>query len=364
MSLGHTKIPYLGRLWHPTTGCSRGCPGCWARSLVCTRLAGKMKGLPAAEDGDPFSPAFHRGRLADPLRARKPQVIGVSFFGDLFDHWISDEQIAAVFGVMAASPQHTFIVLTKQAERMAQWFSHFSDGCDGGDGPQRSRSYFAARSAMPGQAERDLFDVAYKAAEAARMEEHPECIRWHEEDDKGLRIGFRIEKPPWPLPNVWVGVSATNQADADERIPHLLRTPAAHRWVSVEPMVGPIDLHKAAWNEGGPLYPLDIQARMVIPRGEDGWFSRGFDGVRALDLVICGGQSGPGAVPLHPDWARSLRDQCASAGVPFYFKQRSGMHPEPEPELDGVRHTALPWRKPASGTHGPTREEYRWGWKP
>lgn len=341
MSLGHTKIPYLDRLWHPTTGCSRGCPGCWAQSLVIRRLTGTMKGLPSNNTGGgAFRPTFHADRLADPLRARKPQVIGVSFFGDLFDPGISDEQIAAVFGVMAAAPQHTFIVLTKQAERMAQWFSHFSDGCDGGDGPQRSRSYFAARSAMPGQAERDLFDVAYKAAEAARIEEHPECIRWHKEDDKGLRIGFRIEKPPWPLPNVWLGVSVTNQADADERIPHLLRTPAAHRWVSVEPMVGPIDLTRI------PLLPppadeldprADLNALTGIVAGPD-------DRWPGLDLVICGGQSGPGAVPFDDDWARSLRDQCASAGVPFYLKQRSGMHPEPEPELDGVRHTALPWR--------------------
>jgi len=330
MSLGHTKIPYLDRLWHPTTGCSRGCPGCWARSLVCTRLAGKMKGLPAAvtssgypdyeaEDGDPFAPTFHAGRLEDPLRARKHQVIGVSFFGDLFDHGISSEQIAAVFGVMAASPQHTFIVLTKQAERMARWFE--------------------STKTLPHPPDR----MGVRSYPAPWTPEY-------------LRPGWPTDK----MAHVWVGVSVTCQADADERIPHLLRTPAAHRWVSVEPMVGPIDLTRI------PLLPppadeldprADLNALTGIVAGPDDRWPR-------LDLVICGGQSGPGAVPFHDGWARSLRDQCASAGVPFYFKQRSGMHPEPEPELDGVRHTALPWRKPASGTHGPTREEYRWGWKP
>jgi protein gp37 len=257
-----------------------------------------MKGLPPAvtssgypdyeaEDGDPFSPTFHPGRLADPLRAKKPQVIGASYFGDLFDPGISSEQIAAVFGVMAASPQHTFIVLTKQAERMARW-SEWAEINRCGTSPADS----AARWCL------SLADA---------MTDRP----------------FKADRPSWPLSNVWLGVSVTCQADADERVPHLLRTPAAHRWVSVEPMVGPIDLHKAAWNEGGPLYPLDIQARMVIPQGEDGWFSRGFDGTRALDLVIAGGYSGPEARfhPLHPAWAQGLRDQCAAAGAAFNFKQ-------------------------------------------
>lgn len=323
MSLGHTKIPYLTALWHPTTGCSRGCPGCWARDLVCNRLAGTMKGLPrgqhalsydtAADAMAPFAPTFHADRLDDPLRSHKPQVIGVSFLGDLFDEGISDEQIAAVFGVMATAPQHTFVVLTKQAERMGQWFAWVHEGpCAVPECKQetiRGRCVQHARKASPA------------------VDKH----------QQGLWCGFH-----WPLLNAWIGVSVTCQADADERIPHLLHSPAAHRWVSVEPMVGPIDLARI------PLLPppadeldprADLNALTGIVAGPD-------DRWPHLDSVVCGGQSGPGAVPFDDDWARSLRDQCASARVPFYFKQRSGMHPESEPELDGVRHTALPWRLP------------------
>lgn len=99
----------------------------------------------------------------------------------------------------------------------------------------------------------------------------------------------------WPLPNVWIGVSVSDQATADERIPHLLRTPAAHRWVSAEPMLGAIDLI--------------------------GWMP--FDGSAwpKLNLVMVGGESGPRARPMHPDWPRSLRNQCAAAGVRFCLKQ-------------------------------------------
>ena len=185
---------------------------------------------------------------------------------------------------MAASPQHTFIVKTKQAERMATLLCR-----------PDVRTFVSDH--LPSMTNKDYID---------------DQIRFGE----------------WPLPNVWLGTSVTNQTDADERIPHLLRTPAAHRWVSVEPMVGPIDL---------TLDPrADLNALTGIVAGPD-------DRWPGLDLVICGGQSGQGAVPFDDDWARSLRDQCA-AGVPFYFKQRSGMRPEQEPELDGVRHTALPWR--------------------
>lgn len=310
MAIGHTKIPYLERLWHPTTGCGRGCPGCWAQSLVIRRLAGTMKGLPSNNTGGgAFRPTFHADRLADPLRAKKPQVIGVSFLGDLFDPGISSEQIAAVFGVMAAS-RHTFIVLTKQAERMAAW------------------GKWVCRMNRPDDLHLRGGDAAYDICQVQAS---------FLADDDRIPVGHAGR---WPLPNVWLGVSVTNQADADERLPHLLRTPAAHRWVSVEPMVGPIDLTRI------PLLPppadeldprADLNALTGIVAGPDDRWPR-------LDLVICGGQSGPGAVPFDDDWARSLRDQCAAAGVPFYFKQRSGMHPEPEPELAGVRHTALPWR--------------------
>lgn len=105
---------------------------------------------------------------------------------------------------------------------------------------------------------------------------------------------------PWPLPNVWLGLTVCNQAEADEKIPVLLGTPAAKRFVSVEPMLGPVDLDKNEF-----LSPWRSQIDRDLP---------------FIDWVICGGETGPGARPMHPDWVRSLRDQCQSAGVPFFFK--------------------------------------------
>ncbi len=114
----------------------------------------------------------------------------------------------------------------------------------------------------------------------------------------------------WPLPNVWLGTSIEDQATADARIPHLLATPAAVRFVSAEPLLGSVDL---TWHLTPKRWGIDF-ADEVGPAAEWG-------DVPALDWVIVGGESGHGARPMHPDWARSLRDQCVSAGVAFFFKQ-------------------------------------------
>ena len=113
----------------------------------------------------------------------------------------------------------------------------------------------------------------------------------------------------WPLPNVWLGVSIEDQAAADVRIPILLETPAAIRWISAEPMLGPIDLRLRMTSTGAHIVALSSQVRADN------------NGKHGLDWVVAGGESGPGARPIHLDWARSLRDQCQAAGVPFLFKQ-------------------------------------------
>ncbi len=121
---------------------------------------------------------------------------------------------------------------------------------------------------------------------------------------------FDFVKPSgrsWPLPNVWLGVTAENQEQADKRIPILLQIPAAKRFVSVEPMLGPVNLK--------PWFPWDNHRKKL-----QGW-KRNPDYKQGLHWVICGGESGPGARPMHPEWAQSLRDQCQAAGVPFFFKQ-------------------------------------------
>jgi protein gp37 len=126
-----------------------------------------------------------------------------------------------------------------------------------------------------------------------------------------------IMEAGWTLPNVWVGTTVENQPAADERIPHLLATPAAVRFVSCEPLLGPVD-----------VWPKTASGALL----NRGSVATG----RGIDWVICGGETGPGARPMHPDWARSLRDQCVAARVPFFFKRWGEWAP------DGFEHANRP----------------------
>lgn len=126
-----------------------------------------------------------------------------------------------------------------------------------------------------------------------------------------MDIGYSVPFAAWPWPNVWIGATVVNQAEADRDIPKLMEVPARVRFLSMEPLLGPISLRwLAAWPENAPTSAMN-------PSG----YTDHLDGLRRLDWVIVGGESGPGARPMHPDWARSLRDECEAAGVPFLFKQ-------------------------------------------
>jgi protein gp37 len=197
---------------------------------------------------------------------------------DLFHDDVPDEYIARVFAVMAWAHQHTFQVLTKRHARMRSLLAspEFLDLCD-----------------------REWCRVIDWAD--ARLVD-PEYI-----DTCPIREGG------WPLPNVWLGVSVENQQWADIRIPALINTPAAVRFLSCEPLLGPVNL-----TPGTHSY-LDY-----------------------IDWVIVGGESGRGARPMHPDWARSLRDECETYGVPFFMKQ-TGTVLAREWGLDGKGDDASKW---------------------
>jgi protein gp37 len=197
------------------------------------------------------------GRLNQPLHWRKPRRIAVGLMGDLWHPSIPNNFIACVLGFAHTAKQHTFQFLTKRAERL------------------------------------------------------PEFFTWFKEWTMGA----------WPreYPHVQIGVSCENQAAADERIPLLLQTPAAVRFVSCEPLLGPIDfreIHPTGMMLPGPE-PVECNIDVLTEDSERHFFQS----PASLDWVIVGGESGPGARPMHPDWARSLRDQCQAAGVPFHFKQ-------------------------------------------
>ena len=274
----NTHIEWTDATWNPITGCSvvsPGCTNCYAMKLAGTRLAHheSRAGLTRETKGGPVwtgEVRFNEQWLDQPLRWKKPRMIFVCAHGDLFAENVPDAWIDQVFAVMALAPQHTFQVLTKRAKRMREYLSYVSQT------PSRRTSIYAL---------------------AARM---------MRDDDPRKRTA----PPNLPLPNVWLGVSVEDQKRADERIPDLLATPAAVRWISAEPLLGPVSLDDIAI----PRPELCASVIWSALRGWGGAPSR-------INWVVVGGESGPGARPMHPDWARSIRDQCAQANVPFLFKQ-------------------------------------------
>jgi protein gp37 len=290
---GTTSIEWATDTWNPTKGCDRVSPGC--DHCYAMTMAKRLKGMGSPgyqQDGDPRTsgPGFlaHESPtdLDWPLRKTKPRLIFVNSMSDLFHDNISDEFIAQVFAVMAVAPRHTFQVLTKRHARM--------------------------RSLLSSDRFAEMYDEAVGHL-------------WHRD---GLITAEQCNAAPeLPLPNVWLGVSVENQQWADIRIPALLDTPAAVRFLSCEPLLGPIDLvvPNGLRMDGGPR--RDSALIEACPNC-GGWggdecpngahFVKRVDGI---DWVIAGGESGPGARPMEADWARSLRDQCNVAGVPFLFKQ-------------------------------------------
>ena len=289
-----SSIEWTEKTWNPVVGCtpvSPGCLNCYAARMARRQEAMGTPGYePRTHHGFPESRTIRiaevRGgrpvftgevrclpeRLEEPLRWRKPRLVFVNSMSDLFHEAVPFEFVDRVFAVMALCPQHTFQVLTKRPERMAE--------------------YMGVRVGICGVRRFDRFKEAGRHGGVLGSA--------HFEISGGQGACF-----DWPLSNVWLGTSTENQATADERIPHLLRCPAAVRFLSVEPMLGPVDLSAFF---GGQYVGLPGDVVHSNYNFGIGW-------------VICGGESGPGARPFDVAWARSLRDQCKAAGVPFFMKQ-------------------------------------------
>lgn len=254
-----TGIEWTEATWNPISGCakvSQGCKHCYAE-----RDWARLAHLPAYKGRAFTDVACHPERLDQPLRWNRPRLIFVNSMSDLFHPDVPDSFIDKVFAVMALAKHHTFQVLTKRPERMRDYLI-----CGGGS----------------------CINVGIRQA--------IEQMGYHDIGAVGKA-----------LPNVWLGVSVEDQEAADKRIPILLDTPAAVRWVSMEPLLGPVDL----------FHVQDGQFTFNALSKKEGIAYR----ATGLDWVVVGGESGPKARPMHPSWARSLRDQCAAADVPFLFKQ-------------------------------------------
>lgn len=269
----NSAIEWTDATWNPVKGCSRvsaGCDHCYAMRMARRQdvPGGAYEGLTrTGKNGVDWSGIVRLDEkvLDAPLRWRKPRRVFVNSMSDLFHPALSDEAIDRVFEVIAMTPRHTFQVLTKRPERMAAFVARWL-----GDGAGWKRNV---------------------------------------------------------IPTLWLGVSVEDQAAADARIPWLLRTPAAMRFLSCEPLLSCVDLTE--WLGGDTWTRLGAHARRTghawgewVTNAEAGclecdepWPAGG------LDWLIAGGESGPGARPMHPAWMRSLRDQCQAAGVSLFVKQ-------------------------------------------
>jgi len=284
-----SNIEWTQETWNPSTGCDRisdGCTNCYALTMA-KRLKG-MGQVKYQNDGDPrtsgpgFGITMHEDVLTEPLRWKKPRKVFVNSMSDLFHKGVTRDFIVRAFAVMALTPQHTYQILTKRHARMR---SLLTDTCTCGAGH------------APGVHFRSDMAWACSNVNSHRIPGLPE--------NAAHRVYFDT---PWPLPNVHLGVSVENQKWADIRIPALTRTPAAVRFLSCEPLIGPVRLHRG-------------HAHCPAHDADSGFCTSSCPDLIAPDWVIVGGESGPGARPFDPRWAAGLVTQCQEAGVAVFVKQ-------------------------------------------
>jgi protein gp37 len=278
-----SKIEWTDVSWNPTRGCKKISPGC--ANCYAHRFAERFRGVA----GHPYEQGFDLRlvpeKLSDPQRYPDGTKVFVNSMSDLFFEEIPDEFIDRVFAVMALCPTVTFQVLTKRAERM--------------------RLYLTDKH------RHNVIELSAERLQPASGSFAPKHVL------------------PWPLPNLWAGVSCEDQPNFDKRVVHLLQTPAAVRFVSFEPLIGTIE----------------IPEQLLVGKYCNGcWLGECKDGPHpTINWVIVGSESGPGRRETDIDWVRQIRDQCVEAGVPFFLKQ---LHVDGKkvsmPELDGFVWDQLP----------------------
>ena len=285
--MANSKIDWTDKVWNPVTGCTKvspGCANCYAERQS-KRHAGRF-GYPADE---PFRVTLHPDRMDMPMKWKKPWRVFVNSMSDLFHPDVPFEFIAKVYDIIKQCPNHTFQILTKRVDRALEFY------------------------------------------------------KWNVE-----QTGHYPGSYEW-LRNVWFIATTENQDAANDRIPILLQIPAYTRGISTEPLLSDIKLSglipppgtrfKCSFC-GGYTKCCSLHCQTC---GKEGGYSGSFAN---LNLVICGGESGPGARPMHPDWARSLRDQCQTAGVPYFFKQHGEWEPFYDRDNDDPDWNNIPQEKP------------------
>lgn len=277
--MGDTAIPYATKTWNPVHGCTPVAEGC--RNCWAKRVAEtRLRGRGTYPTDEPFRVTLDPSKLDEPLHWEKPQRVMTCSMGDPFHEEVPDDFIHDIWDVMRRCRRHTFLLFTKRPERLLSWYNWAA-----GAGP-----------------------------------EDPDWM-WRDNH----------------LPNVWIIASASTQAEVDRIVPVLLQIPAAKRGLSLEPLVEPVQLRDI-------LVETEEHGAVCIDALGGEWAPEFPPPVtETIDWVIVGCESGPHRRPMELDWARSLRDQCVMAQVPFYFKQAEldGRVVE-HPYLDGRRWMEIP----------------------
>ncbi|HRJ90057.1 MAG TPA: phage Gp37/Gp68 family protein [Pyrinomonadaceae bacterium] len=299
-----TKIEWTERTWNPITGCSRvseGCKNCYAEKMT-RRLEAmgspKYRGILNEHGRFNGGVRFDESALLVPLKRKKPTTYFVNSMSDLFHENIADEWIDKVFAVMALAPQHTFQMLSKRAKRMREYVNWKCEHLERRD---------------------KIAEASFNLNDEIGANEHGEYAF---SDSQCF-----VQADRWPLPNVHLGVSAENQEQADARIPDLLETPAAVRFVSAEPLLGEIDFSQFLPNPAMcgfcGFVPYEGMERFLQIQGDGVTCIRCTQPLpsRMIDQIIVGGESGPNARPCNVDWIRSIVNQCQTAGVAVFVKQ-------------------------------------------
>lgn len=277
-----TGIEWATHTWNPFRGCSKvseACANCYAEATA-VRMAKTQAGYKdfANARGWTGQVDMVQRKLAEPIRRKTPSLVFFASMSDVFHERLRDLDIAAAFGVMAMAPQHQFLVLTKRPGRALRFFRKLA--------PEPSMTEAVILAAL----------------------------------DRGVKVPRELYgriAPAWPLSNVWLGTTVENTRTAYERIPVLDKLPAAHRFVSMEPLLEFVDL-------------------LAVPE-----FS-------SVDWVIAGGETGKGARQTESDWFRAVRDACEHTGSTFFLKQHGTAYAYPEkddhgrPVLDARSHRDFP----------------------
>ncbi|HDY64794.1 MAG TPA: phage Gp37/Gp68 family protein [Phycisphaerae bacterium] len=311
-----TKIAWTDATWNPVTGCTKcsaGCLNCYAAKMTKRLQAMKKPKYQAGFE----KVVCHTEALNEPFRWKKPRMIFVNSMADTFHESVPIKFLDKMFAVMASTREHTYQILTKRPTLMAEWYARVERR-----GPLHANLYqsglidFYQRHdvdlslpyqvpTLPTPELRFIYDSARGIDPYAKHEnrEDRDCTRLHKHD-----VDYHWRD--WPLSNVWLGTTAENQDCANVRIDELLKCKARVRFLSLEPLLEPINIRH--------------------------WIDR-------LDWVIVGCESGPGAREMKLHWVREIRDQCLCAGVPFFFKQKYENGKKILcPQLDGWRWKEMP----------------------